>query len=199
MIVLKPNEIRTSPFPHFIQRKILDDRVAHMLLDWFESRAPWEPKEIPDFYRLANLRLREKDLPPHVAPLASFRTYDVIACQMESIFGVRLLRNVDISAHRLRDGESMGVHTDYGPVGQTHRLLIQLNRGWTMQNGGMLMLFDEESPSAPSSAHRYYLPISQSGFGFAISTNSFHAISPIIGQDRYTLVYSFTSVLQNSA
>jgi Rps23 Pro-64 3,4-dihydroxylase Tpa1-like proline 4-hydroxylase len=98
------------------------------------------------------------------------------------------LRLIDVSAHRLVPGQVIRLHNDYIEDAETHRFLIQLNRGWQATQGGLLMLFAEEDAS---SLQHVILPIHASGFAFEISPSSFHAVSKVKRGERYTLVYTF--------
>jgi Rps23 Pro-64 3,4-dihydroxylase Tpa1-like proline 4-hydroxylase len=95
---------------------------------------------------------------------------------------------VEVTAHKLLPGQTIRIHNDYVEGGESHRLLIQLNRGWTDSQGGLLMLFDS---SRIDDVRRVIRPLHASATAFAISAKSFHAVSTIRGGERYTLVYSF--------
>ncbi len=70
----------------------------------------------------------------------------------------------------------------------THRVLVQLNRGWRDDQGGFLMFFNSGDPA---DVHRVFSPTHDSVVGFAISEDSHHAVSTIHGGERFTLVFSF--------
>ncbi|QHN05363.1 2OG-Fe(II) oxygenase [Granulicella sp. WH15] len=95
---------------------------------------------------------------------------------------------IDITAHKLNRTQKIRIHNDARPDGETHRFLIQLNRGWSDENGGMLMLF--RGPEVET-LEDVILPTSRSAFGFEISPASYHAVSQVHQGDRYTLVFSF--------
>ncbi len=73
-------------------------------------------------------------------------------------------------------------------AGASHRLLIQLNRGWEDANGGLLVFFNSNDPA---DVHRVLRPLHNTGVVFEISESSLHAVTPIQAGDRYTLVLSF--------
>ena len=83
---------------------------------------------------------------------------------------------------------SRAIHNDFIEEGESHRILIQLNRGWLDEQGGLLMLFGS---SSPGDVQRVIRPLHRSAFGFSISDCSYHAVSTIAEGERYTLVYSF--------
>ena len=93
-----------------------------------------------------------------------------------------------ITAHKLNRTQRIRVHNDARPGGETHRLLIQLNRGWDEAYGGLLMLFG--GPEVETLSH-VIVPVSRSAFGFEITEASHHAVSKVYQGDRYTLVFSF--------
>ncbi len=95
---------------------------------------------------------------------------------------------MDVTVHKLVKSQRIRIHNDYIPGQETHRLLIQLNRGWTDEQGGMLMLFG--SPR-PEDVRRIVSPIHGTSLGFAISSDSHHAVSAVYSGERHTLVYSF--------
>ena len=78
--------------------------------------------------------------------------------------------------------------TDYLVGEETHRLIVQLNRGLRDEDGGFFMLFNSFEPQ---DVYRILRPVGGSGIGFEIGLNSNHAVSQIHRGERYTLVYSF--------
>ena len=104
------------------------------------------------------------------------------------MFGRRLRERIDCTAHKLVQGQTIRIHNDYIPGEETHRLLLQLNRGWRDAQGGYLMLFNSQDPS---DVHRVFLPANDSVVGFAISERSNHAVSTVHGGERFTIVFSF--------
>ena len=104
------------------------------------------------------------------------------------MFSARLSEKIDCTVHKLVPGQRIRIHNDFIPGEETHRLLIQLNRGWHDDQGGFLMLFNSADPS---DVHRVLSPSHDSVVGFAISESSNHAVSTIHGGERFTLVFSF--------
>ncbi|AQG78827.1 cyclophane-containing peptide 2OG-Fe(II) oxygenase YhhC [Spirosoma montaniterrae] len=188
---LTPPERLDAPFPHVAIRHFLSVGTADELLSWFETTPAWRRHVEDGFYDTYDLDLRRAELPASLTTLISTDTTNQLRLYMEAIFGTRLTEQTDVMGHKLQVGQVIRVHSDYGPVGQTHRLVIQVNRHWSTAQGGILMLFDRENPDETEGINRYYLPANQSAVGFEISPYSHHAVSPIIHGDRYTLVYSF--------
>jgi Rps23 Pro-64 3,4-dihydroxylase Tpa1-like proline 4-hydroxylase len=178
---------RDIPFPHFVSLHALTLSAAEQVLAWFESDAPWRLMEA-EFYQQYEINLLSTVLPTELASLVSPRSLDTIRLFVESRFDVPLQSRVDVTAHKLLPGQRIRIHNDYIPGAETHRVLIQLNRGWRDEYGGLLMLFSSDSSLDLVTAYR---PIHNSCFGFSISGASHHAVSPIMSGERYTLVYSF--------
>jgi Rps23 Pro-64 3,4-dihydroxylase Tpa1-like proline 4-hydroxylase len=178
---------RIAPFPHAVSGRALSMPLANAVLEWFETAAPWRLR-IESFYEQYELNLHQVGLAPDLVPLISDAIIKAIVAQMLSpLTGDRLVL-VEANAHKLLPGQTIRIHNDFIGGEETHRVLIQINRNWTDQNGGMLMLFS--SPVVDDIA-RLIRPIHGSGMAFEISPASFHAVSTIHAGERYTLVYSF--------
>ena len=107
---------------------------------------------------------------------------------VQDAFEVVLSDRIDVTAHKLLPGQRIRLHNDYIPGAETHRVLVQLNRGWEDENGGLLMFFNS---SDPADIHRILRPSHNSCVAFEISPDSNHAVTTIHGGERFTLVYSF--------
>ena len=180
----------SRPFPHFVVPECLDEVVAERLLDWFDHEAPWKVQEMDGFYKLYKVSLMEVQLPQELQFLIEDQFIDEIRECIGSIFNLQFSGPVQIDAHLLTTGFKIGIHTDFGETNQTHRFLIQLNRGWNAKNGGYLVLLPTNAPSDVSAEHMFYAPTHRSGIGFAISERSFHAVTPVTNGKRFTLCYS---------
>ena len=175
------------PFPYFVCPQALPSQLSLELLTWLEIEAPWKLVET-DFYEQYEFSLLDVQLPPEISFLTSPEYLSQVKSQVESLFSIKLDTRIDFTAHKLISGQRIRIHNDYIPGCETHRLLIQLNRGWEDENGGMLMFFNSKSPS---DIHKIFRPAHNSSVGFAISTESHHAVSTIHKSERFTLVYSF--------
>jgi Rps23 Pro-64 3,4-dihydroxylase Tpa1-like proline 4-hydroxylase len=156
-------------------------------LKWFEADAPWALR-IADFYEQYEFSLQDAELPPALKDAFSEAEIAELNKHVENVFDVGLRDRVDITAHKLSEGQRIRIHNDFIPGQESHRLLVQLNRGWPDANGGALVLFSDDDPSA---IHRILRPVHNSGLLFEISPRSFHAVTPIKQGERYTLVFSF--------
>lgn len=177
----------TQPFPYFVSSKALSDEASELLLNWFEEEAPWNLVEA-DFYEQYEFDLLHLDLPEAIKPICDTPTLSRVKRFVESAFRVQLTDRIDLTAHKLLSGQKIRVHNDFIPGAETHRVLIQLNRGWSDDNGGLLMFFNSHEAS---DIHRAFRPLHNSCVAFAISSKSLHAVSTIHASERFTLVYSF--------
>ena len=186
------------PFRHFRVDNFISKSIQLILLDWFEGSAPWKPHVKEDFYNLEDFDVHKANLPDKVEFVRSSETIHLLRDVVGQSFGVDLADKVDIQAHKLEYSQLIKVHTDFGSRGQTHRLVIHVNRGWTFESGGILMLLDCERPSDVTPNQRFIVPRSGSAVGFEISAQSFHAVSTVFHGVRYTLQYSFRKKLEGN-
>jgi Rps23 Pro-64 3,4-dihydroxylase Tpa1-like proline 4-hydroxylase len=180
-------EVFAEPFPYFTATEGFGEGVGSAILEWLESEAPWELVET-DFYEQYEFSLSGVPTPPHLEFLKGKPFLDDLRSKVERIFGARLQERIDCTVHKLVPGQRIRIHNDFIPGQETHRVLVQLNRGWYDDQGGFLMFFNSEDPS---DVHRVFSPIHESVVGFAISEDSNHAVSTIHGGERFTLVFSF--------
>lgn len=184
---LKSPEVFTEPFPYLTAVEGLGEATSLAFLEWLETEAPWKLVE-KDFYEQFEFSLFDASLPQHLKFLTERVFLRDLMAKVEGVFGTHLSERVDCTVHKLVQGQTIRIHNDYIPGEETHRLLLQLNRGWCDSQGGYLMLFNSEDPS---DVNRVLLPINESVFGFAICEGSHHAVSTVHGGERYTIVYSF--------
>jgi Rps23 Pro-64 3,4-dihydroxylase Tpa1-like proline 4-hydroxylase len=171
----------------FVCNQAISPQLCSQLLTWFENDAPWKLVET-DFYEQYEFSFFDIQLPSEISFLTSPEYLSQVKKRVECLFLVKLDTRIDFTAHKLISGQRIRIHNDYISGCETHRLLIQLNRGWEDENGGMLMFFNSKSPS---DIHKIFRPAHNSSVGFAISPDSHHAVSTIHKSERFTLVYSF--------
>jgi hypothetical protein len=186
-LTLLAADARQAPFAHTTHPSPLADGLCEAALAWMETAAPWRLR-VASFYEQWELHLEPDDLPVELRPLLAADTVEHLTRLMFERLGARGLWLTEVTAHKLLPGQTIRVHNDYLADGETHRLLIQLNRGWADDQGGLLMLFGS---AAPEDVQRVLRPTHRSAMAFGISPHSFHAVSTIQTGERYTLVYSF--------
>jgi len=178
-------EVCTEPFDYFTLPHAFSEKESSLTLYWLETSAPWKFVKA-DFYTQYEFDLDGVDLPEGISFLNQKEFLNYLTEQFEDIFSVKLAKQVDITAHKLIKGHTIRLHNDYIYGQETHRLLIQLNRNWSDENGGFLIFFNS---SDPKDIHRVIHPVHNSSAGFAISPKSNHAVSTIHDGERYTVVF----------
>lgn len=178
-----------KPFAYFSVEQALLNKSSLSILNWLETSAPWKLK-IADFYEQYEFNFLDAELPLEIAEIFNKDALQTLTQQLEQSFKVTLSNHIDITAHKLVSGQTIRLHNDYIQGQETHRVLIQLNRGWEESKGGLLFFFNSDNPR---DIHRVFLPIHNTSVAFEISPTSFHAVSTITSGDRYTLVLSFFS------
>lgn len=181
---------RLRPFPHALQEQAISETDSQVILNWFETSAPWRLK-VAEFYQQYEFSFHDMQLPEQIAKIFSKAAVSMLRNNIESSFEVELSDKVDITAHKLIGSQVIKIHNDFIPGQESHRALIQLNRGWAEENGGILMLFANNNPE---SLHSAFLPLHNTAFAFEISPSSFHAVSTINSGERFTVVFSFYKV-----
>lgn len=178
---------RSQPFQCFTVAQVISGELEQALLAWFESEAPWQ-LAVMDFYEQYEFDFQNVDLPEDLKPIFTESALTELRKNVGTLLGSSLKPEIEITAHKLNRTQKIRIHNDARPDGETHRFLVQLNRGWNEENGGLLMLF--RGPEVES-LDDVISPTSRSAFGFEISSASYHAVSQVHQGDRYTLVFSF--------
>lgn len=190
VVDLSNARLEMAPFPFSVLPEALCSEVEQSTLSWFECAAPWNLTE-ESFYSQHEFDMRDVELPSGVAQLAAHTTIAEMRDLISELFNRRLRAAVDITAHRLTKGQRIRIHNDHLKGGETHRLIVQLNRGWSAGDGGYLMLF---GGGEPEDVRVVLAPLSRQAVIFEISRRSHHAVSEVARGERYSIVYSFHAV-----
>jgi Rps23 Pro-64 3,4-dihydroxylase Tpa1-like proline 4-hydroxylase len=179
----------SEPFPHLKVPSLLNPDLAARALEWLRTDAPWRLK-VESFYEQHEFNLLATNGPDVAQELtAGVFVNDLRGMLSHNFQLANDLIPASISAHRLTAGQTIRIHNDWlGGDGESHRFLVQLNDGWSIEQGGLLMLFGSRSQR---DLRTVILPINASGFAFEISERSFHAVSTVRSGERFTLVYNF--------
>ena len=182
-------ETSQSPFRYVVGLGGVSPEQEARWLDWLENDAPWELTE-EDFYEQYEFAIVSEGQTIVSHDLADKTMLGSLRCLMSEHFRCRFIDRVDVTAHMLVPGQTIRIHNDYLPGGETHRLLLQVNRRWEPSHGGILMFFHGPTPET---VDRLIEPRSGSIQAFAISPSSYHAVSTVHSGKRFTVVYSFFS------
>jgi hypothetical protein len=191
MFAFERAHLLEAPFRHFYCPDFIGERFHDDLADWLETAAPWRLKQVEDFVDIYELSLGTCPLPAHLEEVRSAETKEQLCRGMESVFGVKFHRRVDVGGQKMIQDQRVRVHTDFGEHPLTHRIVIQLNRAWDIGWGGLLLLLKDCSSGELSPDDRFYPPARRLGIGFEVSPQSYHAVSPVKAGVRLTLIYSF--------
>ncbi|MCV2371358.1 cyclophane-containing peptide 2OG-Fe(II) oxygenase YhhC [Roseateles oligotrophus] len=181
------SKLQRQPFTYGVVPSALRNEDSLALLEWLEADAPWQLR-VASFYEQFEFSILDAELPGHLQSLFCSESLAALKNCIENVFDADLDDRIDITVHKLVRGQRIRIHNDYIPGRETHRLLIQLNRGWQDSNGGALIFFNSQRAD---DIHRIFRPLHNTGVLFEISQNSLHAVSPIMDGERYTLVLSF--------
>jgi Rps23 Pro-64 3,4-dihydroxylase Tpa1-like proline 4-hydroxylase len=177
----------SAPFPHFRVPQLFSARTADAIVEWLDADAPWKLR-IAEFYEQHEFSLMDGEAPAEILEVVSIEFVDAIAQALSQHLSAPTLELVDVCMHRLVRGQTIRIHNDHIGKAETHRLVVQLNRGWSPEQGGLFMLFARDDPESVSDI---LVPTHRSAFGFEISPRSHHAVSTVHAGYRDTLVYTF--------
>ena len=186
--LIKPTTLQVShdPFPYFTGMAALDQDLISSLLTWLEAEACWKLVEAA-FYEQHELCFAEGQVSTSVSFLTNPVFLDTIRHEVVGVFNRTFTARVDWSVHKLLPGQRIRIHNDLLTAGETHRVILHINRGWSISHGGFLMLFNSENAF---DVHRVLMPFAGSVVGFEISEKSNHAVSLVLDGERFAVVYS---------
>jgi len=166
-----------SPFPFFYDNSAFSREQCAALERLFLLDADWQHRD-GAFYR-CSLR----DVTEHIP--AAFQT-EVLA-RMREITGLPLTHRVLVTAQRMLPGQVIGIHSDRPLVGyEIARLVVQLNKQWQPEHGGVLELFASQESDAVFRVNPEY----NKAFGFLLHADSYHGVTEAI-QPRQSVVFNF--------
>ena len=183
-----PDSLRVfkDPFPHFTAAVILDKDFVSSLLRWFEADASWKLVET-DFYEQHELEPGGYVSQTPLAFITNQGFLQKVRKEAGDLFGLSFSARVEWTVHKLLPGQRIRIHNDLLTGGETHRMILHVNRGWSLSQGGFLMFFN--SPD-PADVRRVLMPLNGSLVGFEISDKSSHAVSLVHDGERFAIVYS---------
>ena len=177
---------KSAPYPHIVSPQFYTEAFAETLLDWLESQQDWHLKEgiLFEQYELGFSRFT------HCKEIEGLWDGAVLARLRDAVtpaIGQPVSGRINIHAHKLVPGQFTNIHTDMIPE-ETHRLVVQLNRGRADDSGGNLMLL---TGSRPADMSVVFKQTSNSAVGFKLGAESFHAVGRVKEGTRFTVIYTF--------
>lgn len=187
---LRDAQYSPSPFPHFAMEEVFDGSTAAALLDWLERDATWVPTGRDWYVQHGCKGVADRLSETAAAAVASPEAFRIIRRHMERVFSRKLSAGrFDLTASRMLPGHHIAPHNDR-PANdtETHRFIVNLNRGFEDENGGHLILFDREDPEGTAVIMR---PLHNSAAAIEFSARSWHCVNEVRAGTRYALLYSF--------
>jgi 2OG-Fe(II) oxygenase superfamily len=189
-------DVQDKPYRFFTCDACLRADLGESLLVWLENGIKWSLAE-SEFYRQWECYLLSLVPPDNVAILFAPETLQYLRERVGELLAVQLSERLTIVAHKLVQGQFIDVHNDDPAPGlETHRLVIQLNRGRDQHSGGELRIHNS---SKPADVFRVLPPMHNSAFGFEMTPKSFHSVMPRRQGTRYTIIFSFWSKAAEAA
>jgi len=179
--------LEAEPFPHLFIHPVFDQHFANEALAWLEDIGTWHSNK-KEFYDAESFRLGSVDIPTALRPLVSGLTLEHFRRIISKTFLLTPGTEVEVWANRIVPGKGVGLHNDMA-AGEV-RITIQLNKSWKLSNGGLLVLFSKPDVH---DFQKMYLPLHNSAVVFPTTEVSYHAVSDVSQDVRYTLVYLFRS------
>lgn len=166
-----------KPFPFFHVASAFSEEQCAVLECLFSKVGEWQHRD-GAFYR-CSLR----DVTEHIP--ATFQT--AVLSRMREITGLPLVNRVVVTAQQMLPGHVIGIHSDRPQLGyEIVRLVVQLNRQWQAEHGGVLELFSSPESEAVFSLNPKY----NEAFGFLLHADSYHGVTEVT-QPRQTVVFNF--------
>ena len=179
---------RTDPYLHIVSPRFYTERFAEALLGWLETESNWALNE--------SMRYEQYELGfsqfTHCKEIEGLWDGGVLARIRDGVtraIGFPVSSRINISAHKMFPGQQTYIHTDKVPH-ETHRIVVTLNRGRPPDSGGNLVLL---SGSKPADMAIVFRQISNSAVCFGLDSKSFHAVSRVKADTRFTIIYTFLS------
>lgn len=180
-------DVATDPFPHFVAHPVLAPDVADALLDWLRTDAPWRLHETALFSQY-ECDVGSAELPGGCSVVRSDAFRASVRATFAEAWQESLDGDVEIHAHRLGEGQGIGLHTDIPQAGaETYRLVLTLGHGYRDERGGHLLLFGGDDKD---DVRRVFRPLHNVAVGLALSTTSYHAVGIVHEGERYSVIFS---------
>ncbi len=165
------------PFPFFFVNAAFSEEQCAALDQLFSQDIEWQQRD-GAFYRCSICDVTET-IP------ATFQAE--ILARMCEITELPLVNRVLVTAQRMLPGQVIGIHSDRPFLGyEIARLVVQLNKQWQAEHGGVLELFSSPEGEAVFSVNPEY----NKAVGFLLHADSYHTVTEVT-QPRQTVVFNF--------
>jgi Rps23 Pro-64 3,4-dihydroxylase Tpa1-like proline 4-hydroxylase len=191
---MAPTLLKTSddPFVHFVLSDFYEPEYADKLSCWLSSDASWR-RAVHHFYDQFELSFKDAPgIPESVSSgLLSITSLRGVKALAERLFGMEFHPYLALGAHKLVEGQGIGIHTDNASEAETHRIVVQLSRDWKDEFGGELVFFGSSDVQDVKGMFRH---VFNTAIGFSLDRASYHAVGDVVHGERLTLIYGFWSL-----
>lgn len=175
-LLLQP-DYHHKPFPFFFVETAFSEEQCVALELLFSQDNAWQHQD-GVFYRCSLC-----DVTADIS--ATFQVE--ILNKMREITGLPLVDRMLVTVQRMLPGHAIGVHSDRPLLGyEIARLVVQLNKQWQPEHGGVLQLFSSPQGEAVFSVNPEY----NKAVGFLLHADSYHAVTEV-SQPRQSVVFNF--------
>ncbi len=166
-----------SPFPFFAVDNTFSEEHCAFLEALFSHKGDWQHRD-GSFYQCSILDVTSQI--PH-------GLQSEVLAKMREITELPLVDEMLVTAQRMRPGQAIGIHSDRPLLGyELVRLVVQLNKNWRTEHGGVLELFATPDGQSVVSVE----PVYNKGFIFVLNEGSYHAVTEAV-EARQSLVFNF--------
>jgi len=182
-LLLQPNH-QQYPFPFFLVNAAFSEEQCAALDQLFSQDIEWQHRD-GAFYRCSM---------SDVTKLISATFQTELLARMREITGLPLVNRMLITVQRMQPGQVIGIHSDRPYLGyEIARLVLQLNKRWQADHGGVLELFESREGKAVLGVNPEY----NRAVGFLLHPDSYHAVTEVT-QPRHTVVFNFWHMANTS-
>ena len=165
------------PFPFFFVNAAFSEEQCAALDQLFSQDIEWQHRDSA-LYRCSICDVTES--------IPELFKAEILA-RMREITGLPLVNRVLVTTQRMLPGQVIGLHSDRPFLGyEIARLVVQLNKQWLPEHGGVLELFSTPEGVAVFSVNPEY----NKAVGFLLHPDSYHAVTEVT-QPRLTVVFNF--------
>ncbi|TDL85424.1 peptide arginase family protein [Meridianimarinicoccus aquatilis] len=179
---------QSHPVSHFICEDFITDSYRKLIISWLDDTAYWS-RNTSTFYDQFNAKIDRRE----ASPVSKLFSLEKKISELASHFsGVSFLSRIKISVNRLVPGQRIDFHTD-NPIKdyETHRFIVGLSNS-SPEDDGLFLLNNTSDISVENLPTAYKLSDGAAVF-LPLGPTSFHAVTPLQHQVRYTLVISLWS------
>jgi hypothetical protein len=175
-LLLQP-EHHQQPFPFFFVKTAFSEEQCAALEQLFVQAKAWQHQD-GVFYSASLCDVTE-------AIPATFKAE--LLARMREITGLPLVERMLVTVQQMLPGQVIGIHSDRPLLGyEIARVVVQLNKQWQAEHGGVLELFSSPHSEVVFSVNPEY----NKAIGFLLHADSYHAVTEV-SQPRQSVVFNF--------